>query len=163
VAARRLILVMLVLLVLSSIAAALIPVERSHTPQLESTTTKPARAGIPAGTFVHRRISAQASRPVKIALKVGDQLGLTVRTTSPGQVEIPAFGELANVEPAFPAHLDVLALERGRFPVRLVGKRTIATIVVSGRSEADQGAGDSSSEAPGSSTRASTSGAISSS
>jgi hypothetical protein len=163
VAARRLILVMLALLVLSSIAAALIPVERSRVPLLESTTTKPAQAGIPAGTFVHRRISAQASPPAKIALEVGDQLGLTVRTTSPGLVEIPAFGELANVDPAFPARLDVLALERGRFPVRLVGKRTIATIVVSGRAEADQPAGDSSSEAPGSSTRASTSGASSAS
>ena len=159
-AARRLILVMLALLVLSSIAAALIPVERSRLPALESTTTKPTEPGIPAGTFVHRTVSAQASRPARIALEVGDQLGLTVRTSRAGLVEIPAFGELQNADPALPAHFDLLALERGRFPVRLVDRRTIATLVVSGRAQAD---GDNSSAAPGSSTQASTSGASSAS
>jgi hypothetical protein len=157
VAARRLILVMLALLVLSSIAAALIPVERSRLP-VESTSTKPTEPGIPAGTFVHRTVSAQASRPAKIALEVGDQLGLTVRTSRAGLVEIPAFGELQNADPGLPAHFDLLALERGRFPVRLVDRRTVAMLVVSGRAQAD---GDNSSAAPGSSTQASTSGASS--
>ena len=108
-------------------------------------------------------ISVQASKPAKIPLEVGDQLDLEVTSKRPGQIEIPAFGELDNVEAAFPAHFDLLALEPGSFAVRLVGQRTIARIEVS---EADQGkgeGGESSSDEPGSSTAASTSGASSAS
>ncbi len=153
---------MLALLVLSSIAAALIPVDRDRLSPREESSTEASEPRIPAGTFVHRRISVQASKPAKVSLEVGDQLDLVVTSKRPGQIEIPAFGELDNVEAAFPAHFDLLALEAGSFAVRLVGQRTIARIEVS---EADQGKGEgeSSSDEPGSSTAASTSGASSAS
>jgi hypothetical protein len=158
VAARRLILVMLALLVLSSIAAALIPVERDRVPPRESTTTEPRAPTIPPGTFVHRTISADAKRMARIEIRVGDQLGLKVTSKRPGLVEIPAFGELENVDPAFAGHFDLLALQPGSFPVLLVDdERTIARIEVAARGQS----GGSSNAAPGDRTADSTPGASS--
>ena len=150
---------MLALLVLSSIAAALIPVERDRVPARES-TTQPLEPTIDPGTFVHREISADADRRARIEIRVGDQLGLRVTSKKPGLVEIRAFGELENVDPAFPAHFDVLALEPGTFPVRLVDERTIARIEVAARA---QSGGGSSKAAPGERTADSTPGASSAS
>jgi hypothetical protein len=160
VAARRLILVMLALLVLSSIAAALIPVQRDRVPPRESTTTQPKKPTIVPGTFVHETISAAAKDKAKIRIRVGDQLGLKVTTKRAGNVEIPDFGEFGYTDPAFPAHFDLLALEAGSFPVRFVGKRTIATIEVAARA---QSSGGSSNAPPGSRTADSTPGASSAS
>jgi hypothetical protein len=159
-AARRLILVMLALLVLSSIAAALIPVQRDRVPARESTTTEPKKPTIVPGTFVHRTISADAENKTRIRIRVGDQLGLKVTTEHPGSVEIPDFGQFENVDPAFPARFDILALEAGTFRVKLVDKRTIATIEVAARA---QSGGGNSNAAPGSRTAAVTSGASSAS
>jgi hypothetical protein len=133
VAARRLILVMLVLLVLSSIAAALIPVDRDrlHDQSSTQTTMQPAPTAPPRGELFRRTLPADASRPATLRIAVGDQLALTVTAKHPDMVEIPGFGELENVDPNFPATFDLLAFEPGRFPVRLVeGAGTIATIVV---------------------------------
>jgi hypothetical protein len=158
VAARRLILVMLALLVLSSIAAALIPVQRERVPPRESTTAEPKKPTIVPGTFVHETISADANEAPTIRIRVGDQLGLTVTTKHPGSVEIPGFGEFDYVDPSFPARFDLLALEAGSFPVKLVDKRTIATIKVAARAQSD---GGSSNAPPGSRTADATSGASS--
>ncbi len=184
-AARRLILVMLVLLVASSILAALIPVERDPGGDESSTSTSVAEATepVPAGKLVQRTIAADDPTPERIELDLGDQLDLTV--TSPklaDQVEIPAFGELDEVDPDFPARFDLLALEPGSFPVRLVeAERVIARIEVaaakrgqegsrgpdrpggSGEPGGSDGSGEpgSSSDSPGSSTVTSTSGASS--
>jgi hypothetical protein len=159
-AARRLILVMLALLVLSSIAAALIPVERDRLSPRETTTTPAAEPTVPAGTFVHRRVSAEAPKPARIRLEVGDQLDLVVTAKRAGQVEIQAFGEFDDVDPDFPARFDLLALEPGDFAVRLVDRRTIARIEVT---EPDQTGDASSNDEPGSSRAGSTSGASSAS
>ena len=124
-AARRLILAMLVLLVLSSILAALVPVERDRLRGDSSSTSTTTEATTePAGKLVRRTVGADDATPERIELALGDQLELTV--TSPklaDQVEIPAFGQLADVDPDFPARFDVLALETGSFPVRLVEAR----------------------------------------
>jgi hypothetical protein len=151
---------MLGLLVLSSIAAALIPVQRDRVPSRESTTTQPKKPTIVPGTFVHRTISTAAKAKPTIRIRVGDQLGLKVTTERPGEVEIPDFGEFDYVDPALPVHFDLLAFEAGRFPVNLVDKRTIATIVVKARAQPDAG---SSNAPPGSRTADSTPGASSAS
>jgi hypothetical protein len=118
VAARRLILAMLVLLVLSSIAAALIPVDRGKlTDSSSSTTTTPAPD---RGALITKQVSAAAKEPPKIAMHVNDELRLTVTSPVPNMVEIPAFGELENVDPDLPAQFDLLAFESGTFAVRLV-------------------------------------------
>jgi len=149
---------MLALLVLSSIAAALIPVQRDRVPPRESTTTQPKKPTIVPGTFVHETISTTAENNPTIRLRVGDQLGLKVTTKEAGSVEIPAFGQFDYVDPAFPAHLDVLAMEEGSFPVRFVDQGTIATIKVAARAQSE---GGSSNEPPGSRTADSTPGASS--
>lgn len=175
-AARRLILVMLVLLVLSSIFATLLPVERDRQSDesSSSTTSTMARRPAPAGERVRRTIAAGDPTPERIELALGDQLELTVTSEKLADlVEIPAFGELENVDPDFPAHFDLLALETGSFTVRLVeAHRVIARIEVTTKG-ADQGkpgkSGESgkgrksgkSSDSPGSSTDTSTPGASS--
>lgn len=165
-AARRLILAMLVLLVLSSILAALVPVERDRLRGDSSSTSSTTEATTePAGKLVRRTVGADDATPERIELALGDQLELTV--TSPklaDQVEIPAFGQLAGVDPDFPARFDVLALETGSFPVRLVeAGRVIARIDVSARDprSKDDQKGGNSKDSPGSNTEIATAGASS--
>lgn len=162
-AARRLIMAMLVLLVLSTILAALIPVERDRLRDDSSTTTT-TEATKPTGQLVRRSIGADDATPERIELSLGDQLELTVESPKlADQVEIPAFGQLADVDPDFPARFDLLVLETGTFPVRLVeAGRVIARIDVSAQDSRPRGADqepDSSSDSPGSSTETATAGA----
>ncbi len=117
-AARRLILAMLVLLVLSSIAAALIPVDRSKLSDSSTSTTTPATP--PQGRLITQRVATTARKPPIIHMQVGDELRLTVTSPVPNMVEIPAFGELENVDPDLPAQFDLLAFDAGSFAVRLV-------------------------------------------
>ena len=90
---------------------------------------------------------------------------LTITASRPDQVEIDGFGVYEDVDPDFPARVDVLANEPGRYPVRLVeGERTIATLDVSAYgARGGSGSEARSSDSPGSSTAASTSGASSAS
>ena len=79
-------------------------------------------------------------------------------------VEIPAFGDLEHVDPDFPAHFDLLALETGSFVVRLVeAQRPIARIEVTaaGADQGGSGKSEKSKDSPGSSTETSTPGASS--
>jgi hypothetical protein len=136
VAARRLILVLLVLLVLSSVVAALIPVERGRNgDSTTSTTSTAAEAPPPTGELVRRTVDAGAAKPVRIKLPPGSELQLTVSGDKrPDQVEIPALGELENIDPDFPARFDLLLVEPGSFDVRLVeARRVIARIEVKGK------------------------------
>jgi hypothetical protein len=148
-AARRLILVMLVLLVASSILAALVPVERdSSEDESSSTTEATAERPPPSGELIRKAIATDDPTPQRIELALGDQLELTVSSPKlADQVEIPAFGDLEDVDPDFPARFDLLALEPGAFPVRLVeAGRVIARIEVTARG--DQG-GDGKSDGKG--------------
>jgi heme/copper-type cytochrome/quinol oxidase subunit 2 len=137
-AARRLILAMLVLLVMSSVLAALVPVERDSAD--ESTTGSTAAdepAATATGELVQRTIAADDATPERIELAIGDQLELTVTAAKlADQVEIPAFGVTEDVDPDLPARFDLLALEAGSFPVRLVeAGRAIARIEVADRAK----------------------------
>ena len=110
---------MLVLLVLSSIAAALIPVDRGKLS--DSTTSTSTTTPVPAqGALITKRVSAAAKKPPTIRMHVNDELRLTVTSPVPNMVEIPEFGELENVDPDLPAQFDLLTFEPGRFAVRLV-------------------------------------------
>jgi hypothetical protein len=118
-AARRLILAMLVLLVLSSIAAALIPVNHDRLRD----STMPASATAAAqnqGRLVTSRVSVAAAHRPTIDLHVGDELRLTVTSPVANQVEIPSFGELEDVDPNLAATFDLLTFDPGKFAVRIV-------------------------------------------
>lgn len=118
-AARRLVIVMLVLLGISTLAAAVIPVELDED-EREEALTEPPDVPRAAGELVSARIDARAEDPAVIELRVGDQLALTVRAGRPDQVEIPAVGELRFVGPLAPARFDILAWEEASYAVRLV-------------------------------------------
>ena len=131
-AARRLILAMLFLLVLSSIIVALIPIEQpERTEESSTTSTTTTSTATDEGKLIDREVAADAAKPAKIRMTVGDQLSLTVTSPVPNQVEIDGLGEYENVDPNFPARFDVLPFDAGRFPVRLVDPPgRVATIVV---------------------------------
>jgi hypothetical protein len=130
VAARRLIIFMLALLVLSSIAAALVPIERQAT---RDTTTTAAAPPAPTGRSVEAKVDADAGRPKRIAIRLGDSLGLTVSSQSPALVEVVGLGLTDDVDPNAPARFDLRPYERGSYPVRLVGDRRIGLIEVGPR------------------------------
>jgi hypothetical protein len=158
VAARRLILAMIALLVLSSAAAALVPIERDGTNSstTESTTTAPK----PTGKLRHAKISAAAKKPQTVEVTAGDELALTVKVPPPAadQVEIAALGELEDVDQYTPARFDLLLTDAGRYDVRLVeADERVGRIVVRKRRSAQDEA--RSSESPAESTSGDTSGA----
>jgi len=129
-AARRLIFVMIVMLMLSSFAAALVPVRESD--EETSTSTSVATVDSQArGRLVEARIDASAREPKTIRIELGDQLTLTVASDTPGEIEIPELGELEDAEAGTPAHFDLLPFEAGTYEVRLVEpERLLGRIVV---------------------------------
>jgi hypothetical protein len=141
-AARRLIIVMLVLLGVSTLAAALAPVDPG--PESTSTSTRTAtreRAQRTGGELVRETIDVQSNQPMSIRLPVGDQLSLSVESRRFGQVEIRGLGLLDDVAPLDPARFDILADEPGRHQVRVLGeKREVGVLefVDAGRHRADE-------------------------
>jgi hypothetical protein len=132
VAARRLVILMLVLLGVSTIAAALVPVDReAGTEETTTTSTAAEKRDDEGGKLVPKSIDAQSKPPQVVRIELGDQLDLRVTSRRDAEVEIPAFGELDDVGPGAPALFDLLPFEAGRYPVRLVEpRRKIGTIVV---------------------------------
>jgi hypothetical protein len=127
-AARRLIMVMLLLLFVSSLAAALAP---SRDGEDETTTEVATTGATPRGELVEHRISADAKRPDRIKINLGDQLALTVTSKEPAQIEIPRLGEFEDADRYAPARFDLLPLSAGTYPVRLVEtNREIGSIEV---------------------------------
>lgn len=136
-AARRLIAVMLVLLFLSSLAAALAPVERSSDETSTSTTdaiTQPVRE---QGDVVKATLNADPKNPQRIEASVGDQLQLRVSSSRVATIELVGLGPTEDVDPIAPARFDVLLEERGRYPVRELGGPELGTIVVSPRARTE--------------------------
>jgi hypothetical protein len=128
-AARRLLIVMLILLGLSTLAAALIPQRtlrsgtRSTTQaQTTTTTTNPVPAYLPPTKVVvgGKRI------PVVSPVHVGDRLTLLVKSGSPAQISIPEFGQLGFTAPGAPARFDLLATTPGRFGILFANNGAVA-------------------------------------
>jgi hypothetical protein len=129
-AARRLLILMLVLLAVSTLAAALVPqAEREEPGTNGGTATTEPRPGRqsrpPAGALVRRTIEVAPQGADEIELRRGDQLALTVRSGAPDQVEIPAFGQLEDLTPEDPARFDLLPDRTGVFEVRLLAARRV--------------------------------------
>lgn len=137
-AARRLLIVMLVLLGLSTLAAAMVgtrPIgERGTGSTIASETETEAPAPpdtVPAGRELPPVAIEVGGKVVAVPMRVGDQLALAVRSKGADQVEIPALGLLEPVAPAAPARFDLLAEAPGSYGVRLVAAdRLVARIEV---------------------------------
>lgn len=136
-AARRLLIVMLILLGLSTLAAALIPQrtlrDGNQTQSTTTTTTSTTPAVEPAGRSLSAKIVVGGKKipvvagPVchkseptcEPAIHVGDQVSLQVFTSrDQAQLEIPEFGLLGVADQNTPAFFDVLPQQVG--PIGIV-------------------------------------------
>ncbi len=121
----------------SSFAAALVPVERDAREEAstaaEPATTAEIRPG--EGRLVVRKLDATAE-PQTVHIELGDQLRLSVAADRLDQVEIPALGEVEAVESSSPAEFDLYASEPGRFAIRLLdADRLVGEIEVAERAK----------------------------
>lgn len=138
-AARRLIAILLVLLFLSSLAAALAPVQQTRTDSSSSDSATTAEAPtLPdedlaaEPQLVSEKVDASAKSPGAIRARVGDRLELKVTSERSGTVELTGLGPAEDVGLNQPAFFDVLLREEGDYPVRFLGSESeIALIKVS--------------------------------
>jgi hypothetical protein len=134
-ATRRLIAALIALLVLSSVAAILVPdPDRSSRSRGSSTTRERTTSTAEPqhrGRSVHATLDARSRKNPTVVLRVGDRLTLEVVSRSFDQVEVGGFGAVEAVDRYAPAAFDLLATRPGRFEVRLVGAdRVVGTIRV---------------------------------
>ena len=144
-AARRLLIIMLVLLGISTLAAALIPQEslREGT-TTETTTTQPPETATttatpPSGTHVQAAITVGGDKVPVVAcpeqdrrkepcqpIRIGDRLTLRIYSRETAQVEIPAFGLVGVSTPAAPALFELLFRSAASYGVRFTSSGKIA-------------------------------------
>jgi len=132
-AARRLLILLLAVLAISTLAAALIGPRTTSEPPTSTAARQPAagrQARDRSGRLIEKTVAAGRRRPETIRLHPGDQLELTVRSRVPGQVEVRRLGLLKDVGPDTPAQLSLLPDEIGRYPVRLAGSGRVLAVVV---------------------------------
>jgi hypothetical protein len=148
VAARRLLIVMLVLLGISTLAAALVPQQvRNDDEETGSTaaTTQATEAealeadqpgAAPEGKLLKAEIEV-GGREVPVVgtdenpIRVGDQLELTVSCECTDLLEIPGLGRVEPVSPSLPARFDLLPRRPGPYGIRLLESgRVVARIEV---------------------------------
>ncbi len=122
-AARRVLIVLVVLLGLSTLAAALVP-QRSlrgggttGTTTTQSTTTAPAATPNPAFLRPTKITVGGKKFPVVSPITVGDQLRLLVRSLVPAEIAIPEFGLVAFASPDAPARFELLPDTPGTFGI----------------------------------------------
>jgi hypothetical protein len=137
-AARRLLIVMLVLLGLSTLAAALIPPQalREGTTDTTSTTEETVTAPPetpPRGKHLAAKVTVKKGKRPVVPIEVGDQLSLIVSLAPglrPDELEMPAFGLVDAVGPDEPARFEILAQSAGSYKIRFVSTRRIAARIV---------------------------------
>jgi hypothetical protein len=133
-AARRLLIVLLILLGLSTLAAALVPPQALREGSTTTETTEPTQTvppdTVPRGKELEARITVGGSTIPVVPIEAGDQLSLLVRSKRPGELEMPAFGLVDAVGPDQPARFEILPLEVGSYGVRFVSSRRVAARVV---------------------------------
>jgi hypothetical protein len=144
-AARRLLVVMFVLLAISMAAWVLAPTRPGDD---EPTTTTPGDGSAAAAQPTRGRLREATLRadaqPRRLRLRTGDQLALTVRSQRPGQVAIRRLGLLEDVGPLAPARFDLLAERPGRYELQILGRgRPIGVLIVRSASESGRRAGRS--------------------
>lgn len=131
-AARRLIIVLLALMAISTVAAILAPPieERSAETSTETTSTSVDDGEEQAvGALLEKRIDA-GGRPERIDAVVGDRLSLTVTSPTPTNVQVPALGLIAFADRGTPARFDFALREEARYRVELDDGAAVATIEV---------------------------------
>jgi hypothetical protein len=144
-AARRLLIVMLVLLGLSTLAAALVPQHSLRDGTTASTTTTqptttsaepPVGRSLSVNIVVGGKKVPVVAAPLCKALKprceplhVGDQLSLEVLSKEQAELEIPAFGLIGVAADNSPAFFELLPREPGTIGVLFTSPRRVAARV----------------------------------
>jgi hypothetical protein len=144
-AARRLLIIMLVLLGVSTLAAAMIDTSSFRDEGTGSTVASETATEasvpedtVPEGSELKPVIIEVYRAPVTvIPVRLGDQLPLIVRARKADLVEIPALGLLEPVDSRAPARFDVFADATGNYGIRLVNAdRVVGRIEVRKRGTA---------------------------
>jgi hypothetical protein len=141
VAARRLVVVMLVLLGVSTLVAAFLPPpdnpgpadRQQPQPKAKQRQARPAPRESRTGMLLVARIAVSQQRPKTVRIERGDELRLTVTAPFGADVEIPGFGLTSPVTPYAGAQFDLLATDLGNFPVVIVDSGRLAGRVLVGR------------------------------
>jgi len=146
-AARRLIAVMLVLLFLSSLAAALAPVDPQRDDTSSSTTTETVPEGaLAGGDLVREKLVADPKDPPRIKATVGDQLQLRVTSKRAATLELVGIGPTEDVDPAAPALFDILLERKGQIRIReLETGKVVGVVRVSPRARTESAPGQARS------------------
>jgi hypothetical protein len=119
-AARRLLIVMLVLLGLSTLAAALVPQHALRGGTTATTTTQPTTTATTAAPAYVPPTSIPVGGkkfPVVFPVHVGQQLTLLVRSRFPTELAIPAFGLVGFASPTAPARFSFLPDAPGTYGI----------------------------------------------
>jgi hypothetical protein len=128
-AARRLLIVMLILLGLSTLAAALVPSQSlrqdsdgtTSTTEAQPTETNPVPPDQVLGEQLAIRVGAKRGKPPVVRVPPGGQLALTVRSHRTGLLEIPKLGRFEPVAEGSPAYFNLLIDEKGSYAINFIG------------------------------------------
>jgi hypothetical protein len=126
---RRFLLLVVVLMGLTALAASLAPREPliRNRDQRAATPTPPSVAA--EGLEPIERTIFTAENPTRVAVRKGRILQLTVRGSDLDSVQV--LGEIEPIEEDSPALFNILADEPGEYPIELVdAERQIGTLVV---------------------------------
>ena len=140
-AARRLMIVMLVLLGISALAAALVPTRESNEETVGSTSTEATGGETTAAEPAKTEEEASPTFDIKVGggklpivpVSPGQRVTLVVRSRTTDQLEIPALGLIEPVAPGAPARFELLidAEPGDDLGIRLIGEdRVVARIEV---------------------------------
>jgi hypothetical protein len=129
---------MLVLLGISTLAAALIPTRPPGEGTTGSTATEETEAqapdGLPEGESQEFVFRIEEDKIQVVKAEVGDQLSLTIRSKLADLIEIPALGRVEPIARGSPARFNILAQDPGSYGIRLVERdRVVARIEVAKR------------------------------
>lgn len=146
-AARRLLIVMLVLLGISSVIAVMVPQPERKDPATgpTATTGQTGTTGAvvpveddqedPADPVARKSVDLDSERPVEIGVATGSRLILTVESKQGSQVEIEGLGLTGFADPYAPAVFDLLMPpEPDRFQVQVPGEKSRAAVLITSRS-----------------------------
>ena len=127
-AARRLLIVMLILLGLSTLAAALVPQRALRNGTTAGTTTTPTTPSLPITDVLPpvAEITVGGKKfPVVAPVHVGDQLTLLVRSRRPREISIPEFGLIGFATRDTPARFELLPTTPGTFGILFASRHVI--------------------------------------
>jgi hypothetical protein len=120
-AARRLLIIMLILLGLSTLAAALVPQRTLNDGSTSATTTRSAPATTvpapPSSLPPVAEITVGVKKFPVVPVRVGDQFTLLVLSRHPREISIPEFGLVGFATPDTPARFELLPDVPGTFGI----------------------------------------------